>query len=478
MSTATAPPDTTSSISDEVADGWKSRSDRLADWCMSRMVNRADCHGQYIDITKRKDSQRESNLYTSKNNIKNTILSYHFCGYHTGHLVGLHSTSRDASGNCWCRWVAVDIDRHGDDGDPEVNLRFALAIRAKMEAIGLPSLVIDSNGRGGIHLIVVFEGPIPAPKAHAFAQWLVARWEDAGLVEKPETFPKQPNIKEGKYGNWLRLPGRHHTRDHFSRVWAGDGWLEGAEAADAILDVGLAREGLIPQEAYGAAKPSGGAHGRADSAGAKTKGRGPAPATDAEVAEEALGHLAHMAEQYDDWIHIGMCLAALGPEGLAIWDRWSATAQEKYQAGACAEKWATFTPSGGLSLGTLFHLARGAGWPGRPRHRAQEGREMGGGGPVTEDDGETFPVKEDDDPHRLARVFISGNFAHEDGPTIRFHRGEFHRWNGRSYVMYADAVHDIVADIEQEFNRLNVDSIRKSREKANEQGPVTAGEKT
>jgi hypothetical protein len=37
------------------------------------------------------------------------------------------------------------------------------------------------------------------------------------------------------FGNRLRLPGRHHTREHWSRVWDGGRWREGDEAIDFIV---------------------------------------------------------------------------------------------------------------------------------------------------------------------------------------------------------------------------------------------------
>ena len=56
----------------------------------------------------------------------------------------------------------------------------------------------------------------------------------------PETFPKKGALSGDKLGSWLRLPGLHHTRPHFTKVWSGDPWLdnpweEGTAAIDAIL---------------------------------------------------------------------------------------------------------------------------------------------------------------------------------------------------------------------------------------------------
>ena len=64
-------------------------------------------------------------------------------------------------------------------------------------------------------------------------------WEDNGLDEEPETFPKK--VKEGSLGSWFRLPGLHHTRYHYSSLWSGDDWLDdpwltGHSAIDVMLE--------------------------------------------------------------------------------------------------------------------------------------------------------------------------------------------------------------------------------------------------
>ncbi len=63
---------------------------------------------------------------------------------------------------------------------------------------------------------------------------------------------------------------------------------------------------------------------------------------------------------YDDWVKIGMALHAEG-YSLDIWDAWSAGGA-KYKAGECPAKWNGFDGNGGVSLGTLVHMAKQAGW--------------------------------------------------------------------------------------------------------------------
>jgi Virulence-associated protein E-like domain/Primase C terminal 2 (PriCT-2) len=77
-------------------------------------------------------------------------------------------------------------------------------------------------------------------------------------------------------------------------------------------------------------------------------------------AQRALSKLKQWrVEDYDSWIHVGMCLRELGPEGLKMWDDWSKKS-DKYRPGSCFDKWQTFAPGGDgdtLSLKTLFYWA-------------------------------------------------------------------------------------------------------------------------
>ncbi len=65
---------------------------------------------------------------------------------------------------------------------------------------------------------------------------------------------------------------------------------------------------------------------------------------------------------YPDWINVGMALhdASGGAEdGLILWDTWSAEGV-KYEEGECARMWFGFKAGGGITMGTLRHMARQA----------------------------------------------------------------------------------------------------------------------
>jgi hypothetical protein len=94
----------------------------------------------------------------------------------------------------------------------------------------------------------LFAGPVPTPRVYPFLRWLVHDARKFGSSATPETFPKQPSIQPGRYGNWLRLPGRHHSRDHWSRVWDGRQWLDGEAACQHILSLAGAPASLITED--------------------------------------------------------------------------------------------------------------------------------------------------------------------------------------------------------------------------------------
>jgi hypothetical protein len=225
---------------------WADHAEELTDWA-ERWVVRTDRWGGYRPLHER------GKTVTGRNGAKRVLgnslthpaypsdrgkvflgreqLLRHFRATAPEHVIGLHTTS-DTNTSLW---GAVEIDRHGDTPHPEVILGAACILRARLLADGLRPLLTDSNGDGGIHLRILLAEPIPTPRLYAWLQRLTDGYRDLGLTARPETFPKQNSIPPGKVGNWLRLPGRHHTRNHWSRVWAGRGWLAGAEAVEELL---------------------------------------------------------------------------------------------------------------------------------------------------------------------------------------------------------------------------------------------------
>jgi hypothetical protein len=101
--------------------------------------------------------------------------------------------------------------------------------------------------------------------------------------------------------------------------------------------------------------------------------------SDRELALSALAALhPRRAYDYKNWLDVGMALHSVDSSGsmLAEWERWSRLASEKYEEGACAAKWKTFTANGGLTLGSLIHWAREDGWTSSGGHHQAKTQEQ------------------------------------------------------------------------------------------------------
>ena len=212
---------------------------------MRRLVNRRDVWGQYTGFRQRQRGHKALTLpqkdKRGQDMVTSDKLARHFGSFRRDHLIGLHATSEDETS----RWLAIDIDLHdseADNADEAARRNFAAATGwwEKLQKMGYDALLFDSNGAGGYHVWVLFEEPAPTAHVHAFGQSLISDWEARNLDARPETFPKSARLGGDKMGAWLRLPGLHHTRDHVSRVWSGESWLDepwqdGTVAIDTML---------------------------------------------------------------------------------------------------------------------------------------------------------------------------------------------------------------------------------------------------
>ncbi|MEZ5328552.1 MAG: hypothetical protein R3F19_26205 [Verrucomicrobiales bacterium] len=237
---------------------WKQRSRELAEWAMVRLVNRKDVWGQYTGPSQRRRGQRALTLPQKSMRGQDMVtiekLARHFGSLRRDHLIGLHAASPDEQ----CLWLAVDIDLHDADAEDAAdaerrNFAAAAGWWEVLQARGYDPLLFDSNGAGGYHLWVLLEQPAPMAHVHAFAQELISDWQARNLDAKPETFPKSARLGGDKMGAWLRLPGVHHSRDHITRVWSGDAWMdepweEGNAAIDAILRTTPGPPPPVPEE--------------------------------------------------------------------------------------------------------------------------------------------------------------------------------------------------------------------------------------
>ena len=65
----------------------------------------------------------------------------------------------------------------------------------------------------------------------------------------------------------------------------------------------------------------------------------------------------------DTWVKVGMGVKqALGEAGFSVWDEWSRGA-DNYAESAAKARWKSFKATGaGLGIGTVFDMAKAAGW--------------------------------------------------------------------------------------------------------------------
>jgi len=330
---------------------WTIRAGEIAEWAWSHIVNRTDVWGGYLPPQHRKTQRRQDGTeYVQKSVTKppkdkrgKSVLTIdvarrHFAGESQGDIIGLHSTSPGQT----CKWLAYDIDAH-DGEDADAKMGDAKKVAAALMARGLHPLLLDSDGKGGFHVWCIFGTPVKAIDLFAFARSILT---DAGVAA--ESFPKQSG-ETAQYGNWIRLPGRHHTRDHWTRVLGPTGWLDQDAAIDAILAHPESPAESIP--AYVAPPPAEKPVTQIATTGVHMK-------NDREIAAECLRYLSPDAP-YDEWLSIGMSLHSVDPALQNEWETWSRMSG-KHVEGECARKWQTFKPNGGSTIGSLIHLARRA----------------------------------------------------------------------------------------------------------------------
>ena len=182
--------------------------------------------------------------------------------------------------------------------------------------------------------------------------------------------------------------GRHHTRPHWTRVYDLErgAWLDGTRAIKYILSSPGATE-PIPAEAKEAASeaPTAGPDGKpGQDAGASPERNGKAPQaaptpSDLDWASEAIQHLGPAyRDDYDPWLKVGLALAGLGSDGLALWDDWSRQSP-KYEEGCCAAKWSQFHARPRPDAGQPVPLGEGGGLARSPGAAAVRGPERGCG---------------------------------------------------------------------------------------------------
>ena len=321
--------------------------------------------------------------------------------------------------------------------------RFALALYAVALALGFRPLLYDSNGRGGYHLVLLFDGPVPTETVFAFLKWLIRDWEAAGLAEAPETFPKQADA-QGRRVRQLAPARRAGITPTTTSPASGtvERWLEGSAAIrahpDDRRDVGRASSRPRP---WPPPKPRG--RGATRPAGER--------ADDARLAKEALAVPRPGLRLSAKWLEVGMSLTPLGERRarpLGRLDRGepaASTGKGSATASGGRSRRAGPDPRHALPPGQAAAAGRGAPVNGKAMVRSSShGTGAARTGPAaigSDGDGpgrrrRTTPTpraevsEAPDDPHRLARLFRDEHYRDRDGLKLRYWQGDYVAWDG------------------------------------------------
>lgn len=225
---------------------WRTHAADVAKCYDTRLVNRRDVWGAYLPPERRTNGSTytaPAKAHRGAWQLNAWRLTRHVRAESVGHVLGLHSTSSDDTS----RWLAFDLDAHGE---PNAGYRRRLThaagwLAAQLDHAGAGPLVEDSNGAGGYHVWIYFPEPMPTAQVYAWGDALAERAR-LDFNVSVETYPKQASAR-GAFGNWLRLPGRHHTRAHWSRVtWFGGDWQSGADAVRMLLDWPATPSTVVP----------------------------------------------------------------------------------------------------------------------------------------------------------------------------------------------------------------------------------------
>ena len=220
----------------------------------------------------------------------------------------------------------------------------AIGVIAGPQSGGL--LFVDHDGLGASEVLEQIGAPLrELPKS-----WAVTSGRDGRLqiiYQVPEPF--WPTIKTTKLRSSvkgeqleLRWAGCQSVVAGAHPITGAYRWMKGRSPAD--LPAAIAPSTLLQQM--------------------QRKQPDPAPLlripeTDSTRARDFLDRIpAADADDYDTWVKVGMALHSAGDDSLLQdWIRWSAISAN-FEPGICQAKWKSFSSTaGGVSLGTLAHLA-------------------------------------------------------------------------------------------------------------------------
>ena len=255
----------------------------------------------------------------------------------------------------------IDFDDHDGALEWDDMVSKAIPIIDKLRETGLPLLLCRSGGGAGLHAWMFWEEPQSAKLLKEFLTSVIASAgfkNGTGGVEdnQVEIFPKNEVVKEGNKGNLIALP---YARDSVPL----DDTLQPIAWEDFETPVLADLYSPNVNELYQPPPPKDQAKAKQKPQKVKTVFSGDVLPGDEEQVREALKKLD--PNDYDQWFRFGMAIKySLGAGAFSVWDDWASQSakydgQEKSRA-----TWDWFDPDGTLTIGTIFHHAREAGWDG------------------------------------------------------------------------------------------------------------------
>ena len=276
--------------------------------------------------------------------LTNDVLWDHLRGNHVIYAYVQHYVQRGV------KICVLDVDCHGDIPEDEIldlaqrNFNYFEATWRYLRDLGLPVLLENSDGRGGLHLWMFVEN-LSNAQAISTTAWMASLVNPGDL--NVERFPRGNIADEAHPGLCIRLPGSHHTRYHFSSFWNGENWVDGVAALEMLTEIqpvaasGLPAAALIFQPPIPARS--------APSTTAQHRDRSDQAAPPLEVMWAALEHLG---EDYytprDKWLLVGMglhnCARTAGElqQFFRLWAKWSMQAPSLWDHDDAVRDWSSF----------------------------------------------------------------------------------------------------------------------------------------
>ena len=216
---------------------WADHAVSLAQWTRQRLVNREDVWQVYVPQRKRAD---QGAMRTLVGRFTEKLLTCHYAANDPAQLIALHCTSDSRT----ARWIAIEVERQGEDDPvtPGVNFQAALQWHEMLQTVGMDPILEQTDDTGGYRLLVLFDEPAAVDQVAAAGRQLVSGYADFGLHCAPRLLPDPDG---GDDNAWLRLPGRHPSQNHFSRVWDGSNWLAPQPTIEALLGARSAATSLL-----------------------------------------------------------------------------------------------------------------------------------------------------------------------------------------------------------------------------------------